>query len=70
MYDDRIVRMPEVISMTGQCRTAIYLLMRAGRFPLQRKIGIGGRSVGWSHREIQVYIRITLAGGEYLTSEV
>jgi predicted DNA-binding transcriptional regulator AlpA len=44
------------------------LLIKAGRFPRQKKIGNGKRAVGWSHREIQRYIRITLDGGEYFAS--
>lgn len=64
--DEKIIRLPEVIDTTGQCRSAIYLKMKAGSFPHQRKIG--KRSVGWSHHEIQAYIRITLDGGEYRAS--
>lgn len=63
---DRIVRLPEVISQTGKCRSGIYAEIKAGRFPRQKKIS--KRAVGWSQRDIQTYIRITLDGGEYFAS--
>ena len=64
---DRIIRLPEVTYLTGESRSTIYLKMAAGRFPRQRNLG-GGRSVGWSLREIDEYIRITLSGGEYIAA--
>lgn len=63
---DKILRLPEVIALTGKCRSAIYEEIKAGRFPRQRKIS--RRSVGWSATEIQDYIRVTLAGGEYFAA--
>lgn len=65
--DDTIVRIPAVIHDTGQCRSAIYQKMADDHFPKQRKIG--KRAVGWSRRDIQKYIRITLSGGEYRASK-
>lgn len=64
---DRIMRLPEVIWATGKCRTAIYQEIKAGRFPRQRKLGQnkGQRSVGWSQREVEKYIRETLEGGDH-----
>jgi predicted DNA-binding transcriptional regulator AlpA len=64
--EEKILRLHAVMSATGHCRSIIYLKMRAGRFPKQKNIG--KRAVGWSHREIQTYIRITLEGGEYFAS--
>ena len=65
MPPDRIIRLPEVIYLTGESRTAIYAKMAAGRFPPRHKLG-GGRSVGWSYLEVVAYIEITLAGYEYI----
>ena len=62
---DQILRLPAVVAMTGKCRSTIYVEIKAGRFPRQKKLGKYSRSVGWSYREIQDYIRITLDGGEY-----
>ena len=66
MDEDRILRLPEVIKFTGKCRSGIYAAIKANRFPRQKRIG--KRAIGFSHREIQTYIRITLAGGEYFAS--
>lgn len=60
---DQIIRLHEVMRQTGLCRSAVYSLIRDQLFPRQRKIG-GKRSVGWSTREVQEYIRAKLAGGE------
>ncbi len=60
---DQILRLPAVVAMTGKCRSTIYAEIKVGRFPRQKKIS--SRSVGWSYCEIQDYIQITLAGGEY-----
>ena len=62
---ERIVRLPTVIILTGECRSGIYAAIKAGRFPKQKKLGKNKRSVGWSYLEIQDYVRITLAGGDY-----
>jgi prophage regulatory protein len=64
---DRIIRLPEAMHLTGHCRSTLYDLLKNGRFPRQRKIG--KRSVGFSYREIQEYIRVTLAGGEQQTAK-
>ena len=63
---DQIIRLPVVISLTGKCKSLIYAEIKAGRFPRQKKLG--KRSVGWSLLEIQDYIRVTLAGGEYFAA--
>lgn len=64
--DDRIMRLPEVIRVTGHCRSMIYLLMREDRFP--RSVKTGKRSVGWARSAVKTYIRVILAGGEYRAS--
>jgi predicted DNA-binding transcriptional regulator AlpA len=67
---DRIIRIREVIFLTGECRTKLYEKIKLGRFPKQRRLGgPGSKSVGWSLLEIQAYIQITLAGGEYIAPE-
>jgi prophage regulatory protein len=64
--NDSIMRLPEVIRETGHCRSMIYRLMRDGLFPASAKTS--KRSVGWSRRAVQTYIRVTLAGGKYRAS--
>ena len=51
---DRILRLPEVIRLTGVCRSTILAWSREGRFPT--KVALGPRSVGWSERAVQVWI--------------
>lgn len=56
----RIVRLREVIALTGLCRSTIYEKTKPGsrsfdpRFP--KPISLGQRSVGWRENEIQTWI--------------
>lgn len=64
---DEILRLEEVIRRTALSKTSIYGLIRAGRFPRQRRLaGPGSRSVGWSAKAINRYIDVILSGGEYI----
>lgn len=47
----RILRLPQVISMTGLSRSTIYAEISKGNFPKQVKL-TGSRSVGWSESAI------------------
>jgi len=47
---DRMIKLPEVISMTGLSRSSIYLLIKKGNFPPQVKLST--RSSGRRWREI------------------
>ena len=47
------LRLPQVCSMFGISKATVYRLMKAGKFPLARKIG--PRAVIWSEREIIEY---------------
>ena len=52
--DDRIIRLPEVIYLTGRSRSAIYrLVAESSDFPQPVRLG---RSVGWRMSEIQEWI--------------
>jgi prophage regulatory protein len=44
--DNRILRLPEVIHLTGLSRSLIYQMIKVGRFPRQFKIS--RRCVGWN----------------------
>jgi prophage regulatory protein len=50
----QVLRLPQVIQITGLCRSMIYQLEAADRFP--RRIRIGSRAVGWLHGEIQQWL--------------
>lgn len=49
-----ILRLPDVIRLTGYKRAAIYRMIKKGKFPNSRKIG--PRAVGWNSEEIQKWI--------------
>jgi len=51
---DRLMRMPDVINMTGLPRSTIYLKMKQNEFPQQ--VQISSRSVAWIESEIQSWI--------------
>jgi prophage regulatory protein len=51
----RIMRLPEVKTMTGLSRSTIYFRIAEGTFPKQ--ISLGGRAVGWLENEIQEWLQ-------------
>ncbi len=50
----RILRFAEVEAKTGFKRAHIYALMKEGKFPKARRLGI--RAVGWDSVEIDQWI--------------
>lgn len=54
----RLIRLTEVINLTGLCRASIYNYIKAGIFPPPAKFG---KSSLWEYNEIQQWIadRIT-----------
>ncbi len=51
---NRILRLPEVKSLTGLSRSTIYLKVSEHRFP--RPISLGARAVGWVEAEVLTWI--------------
>ena len=51
----RILRLPEVKSITGLSRTAIYDRIAKKSFPKQ--ISLGSRAVGWTDKSVQGWIK-------------
>ncbi|TVO63488.1 AlpA family phage regulatory protein [Denitromonas ohlonensis] len=51
----RILRLPEVLRLTGLGRSSCYRFIAQGRFPRQVELG-GGRAVGWIESEILAWI--------------
>lgn len=51
---DRILRLPEVKTITGFGRSSIYRLAKAGKFP--KPIKLGERASGWHESEILRWI--------------
>jgi prophage regulatory protein len=55
----RIMRRDEVERKTGFKRAHIYNLMKEGKFPQAKRIGL--RAVGWDSLEIERWVRERLA---------
>ena len=52
--EHQILRLTDVIAMTGLSRSTIYLRMVQGKFP--NKINLGSRAVGWISSEVNEWI--------------
>ena len=52
--EHQIIRLTDVIAMTGLSRSTIYLRMVQGKFP--KKINLGSRAVGWISSEVNEWI--------------
>jgi prophage regulatory protein len=63
-HTERLIRLPEVKTLTGWSRSSIYAGIAAGTFP--RPIKLGSRAVAWPLSSIQDFIadRIRAARGE------
>ena len=58
----RLIRMPDVISLTGLSRSSIYFKMKKKEFP--PKIQIGERSIAWLEADIYEWINDKLTKGK------
>lgn len=52
--ENRILRLPQVIELTGFSRSSIYSMMQDGDFPLSIKLG--KRAVGWKEEDINKWV--------------
>lgn len=55
MVDKRILRITDVMNLTGLKRSTVYLWGKQGRFPRPFKIG-GSRAAAWASGEVQAWI--------------
>lgn len=55
-----ILRLPDVLALTGLSRSSIYLRVSYGLFP--KPISLGGRAVGWPEHEILAITAAWVAG--------
>ncbi|EGT4304316.1 helix-turn-helix transcriptional regulator [Cronobacter sakazakii] len=53
--NNRLLRIADVIGMTGLPKSTIYLKIKKNQFPSQ--VPIGERSVAWVENEIQEWIK-------------
>ena len=51
---DSVLRLPEVVALTGRCRSSIYADIAAGTFP--PPLRLGPRSVGWRQSDIDAWL--------------
>ncbi|HAS3030137.1 TPA: helix-turn-helix transcriptional regulator [Vibrio parahaemolyticus] len=51
----RLIRLSEVLAMTGLSRSSMYRSIEEKQFPEQ--VQLGGRSVAWVESEVQEWIR-------------
>ncbi|WP_018990997.1 helix-turn-helix transcriptional regulator [Aromatoleum toluclasticum] len=51
---DRVLRLPQVKTLTGRSRSAIYADVKAGAFPAPVKIG--PKASGWLESEIEAWL--------------
>jgi prophage regulatory protein len=51
----RLIRLNEVLGMTGLSRSCMYRFIEANQFPAQ--VPLGGRAVAWVESEVQEWVR-------------
>ena len=56
MTDDRILRLPEVVYLTGISRSRIYVFMEHETDPFPRPIKLGENMVGWRKSEVEAWL--------------
>lgn len=56
---DKIIRLNEVMDMTGLSRSTIYRMMEKGDFP--KSTPLGERAIGWSMSEVQEWVQTRLS---------
>ena len=64
----KILRLPEIISLTGLSRSTIYNRVATGNFPTS--ISLGGRSVGWVSSEVDAWLHNQIKASRSDTNQV
>ena len=54
MFEDKILRLPEVMKITGLKRSSIYSYVKKNIFP--KSIPLGIRAVGWLESEVREWV--------------
>ncbi|MEM9262213.1 MAG: AlpA family transcriptional regulator [Pseudomonadota bacterium] len=69
MNGNTIIRLPDVLKLTGLSRSTVYSLVSQSRFP--KPIRISDRCVGWIAEEVEDYLtdRILLSRQDELTGD-
>jgi prophage regulatory protein len=50
----KLLRLPEVVALTGLSRMTLWRLERAGRFPARRRLG--ANSVAWLDSDVESWM--------------
>ena len=50
----RLIRLPEVLWLTGLSRSTLYKMVSGGRFP--RQVEMGDKARGWRLRDVVLWI--------------
>lgn len=56
LFQERIIRMQELVLIVGYKPSSIYALISEGKFPKGFKLGKGKRASGWLLSEINKWI--------------
>lgn len=56
MSHNRILRLPEVIQITGISRSRIYIYMAREIDPFPRSVQLGPNMVGWRESEVEAWL--------------
>ncbi|MGA4421493.1 helix-turn-helix transcriptional regulator [Ralstonia nicotianae] len=59
---NRILRIKQVMEITGLAKPTIYLHMKQGTFPKQIKLG--PKAAGWLHSDVQSWINSRIAASK------
>lgn len=57
--NERVLRLPDVIKITGLKRSSIYKYINENAFP--KPISLGARCVGWLESEINAWLQNRIA---------
>lgn len=59
---DRLLRLKQVLSIIGLCRTTLYSKIHRGEFPAP--VSLGARAVGWPSSAIQEWVKSRVASSK------
>ena len=60
----RILRLREVLMITGLSRSSLYRMIAAGKFPTPVQIGL--RAVGWREEEVRAWVESRPAASAFV----
>ena len=61
-HAERLIRLREVMTRTGRCRSSLYADIKSGKFP--RNLAIGARAVAWTESSISEWIAARVSAGQ------